>query len=140
MAVTSPPPYSQYVFAVWGRAPPPMGLRKGKYIANKTQDAPRSTKDGRVFFGRPRVGGLSLSATAPKGRRYRRKSWTEPLWMVQGPGQGGQLPLLQELRDKIPHEAVLQRTLKKRRKDNSERQHPVLFLVRPEGVAGMRPL
>ena len=36
--------------------------------------------------------------------------------MVQGPGQGGQLPLLQELRDEIPHEAVLQRTLKKRRK------------------------
>ena len=28
-----------------------MGLRKGKYIANKTQDAPRSTKDGRVFLG-----------------------------------------------------------------------------------------
>ena len=46
--------------------------------------------------------------------------------MVQGPGQGGQLPLLQELRDKIPHEAVLQRTLKKRRKDNSERQHPAV--------------
>ena len=60
--------------------------------------------------------------------------------MVQGPGQGGQLPLLQELLDKIPHEAVLQRTLKKRRKDNSERQHPALFHVRPEGVAGMRPL
>ena len=60
--------------------------------------------------------------------------------MVQGPGQGGQLPLLQELRDKIPHEAVLQRTLKKRRKDNSERQHPALFHVRPEGVAGMRLL
>ena len=54
LLTSSSPPYSQYVFAVWGRAPPPMGLRKGKYIANKTQDAPRSTKDGRVF-GRPRV-------------------------------------------------------------------------------------
>ena len=27
-----------------------MGLRKGKYVANKTQDAPRWTKDGRFFL------------------------------------------------------------------------------------------